>query len=103
MQGQDLLDPEAEPRDVAMTEVHFGGLDGPSRFETAWGLPGHACQAVAFETGQRRFVHFASGHEPMLFDTQSDPGCQHNLAADEPDTVADMRQALLNHRMHVLG
>ncbi len=98
MSGVDLLSRETGPG-LAMVELELGEPGGTGRFETTWQHPPEACRAVALETGTRRLVHFASGHAPLLFDTEADPGNTTDIAAAEPDMVQRMTAQLLNHRM----
>ena len=99
MDGGDLDRVSERKAPVAMVEMELGTRDGSGRFEQFTGLSRQSCRAVALQTQKWRYVHFAGGFDPMLFDTVSDPMCTTDLAGSEPDRAAQLQRQLLEHRM----
>ncbi|MBY6114432.1 sulfatase-like hydrolase/transferase [Mameliella alba] len=103
MQGRDLLGPDERPEAAVMVELELGAVEAGGRFETTWGRCSDQCRAVAFETDGQRLVHFASGHDAMLFDVGTDPDCRFDLAPERPGEVARLQARLLSHRIRALA
>ena len=87
MDGRSLLplargEPPENWRDAVLMEAEFGEPSRPTRFQTALGLgPDQSGVAILREPGWK-YVHFAGGVPPMLFDLASDPNETRDLAAD---------------------
>ena len=61
-------------------EIEFGDPQAPSRFETSWDLPPERCRAAILREKHWKYVHFAGGVPPMLFNLAEDPHETTNLA-----------------------
>jgi choline-sulfatase len=70
-----------EPGRIAFSEYHDGG--SPVGF-------------FMLRRGRRKYVHYAGGHPPQLFDLESDPGEENDLAANpgHEKIIRDLRARL---------
>lgn len=87
MDGRSLLplvrgggDPDRRP--LALTELDLSHPTVPTRFQRAWGLPEHRCNAAILRDPRWTLVHVNGGIPPMLFDRAADPDERHDLAGD---------------------
>ncbi len=88
-------------RTSAFMEIEFGDFRETSRYERFWQLPPEKCRAAILREPRWKYVHFAGGVPPMLFDLENDPNETENLA-DRPDAAAErdrLRAALIDKRM----
>ena len=69
-------------RDSALMEADFAHPDTPTRFQRHWSLDANRCHASILRETRWKYVQFAGGVPPMLFDLESDPGETLNLAED---------------------
>ena len=69
-------------RDSALMEVDFAHPDEPTRFQRHWSLDANRCHASILREARWKYVQFAGGVPPMLFDLENDPGETLNLAED---------------------
>ncbi|MBW2463562.1 MAG: sulfatase-like hydrolase/transferase [Deltaproteobacteria bacterium] len=93
--------------DILPTVLELTGVDGvqprggesllrprPERTLVAEVRGTHKPQSIAARTG-RWLLHCGDGTEPCeLFDTETDPACEFDLAYDHPERTAAMRQEL---------
>lgn len=86
MDGHSLL-PFAEGdnpdwRDAAFLEIDLAHPEHPTRFQRAWSLGANRCHASILREARWKYVHFAGGVAPMLFDLAADPHETIDLAGD---------------------
>ena len=86
-------------------ELEFGDPAAATRYERYFGLAPGQCRAAILREADWKYVHFAGGVPPMLFDLAADPHETVDLAPDarHADTLARLRGAMLDHRMHYAG
>lgn len=98
MDGRSLLPlaagaPPQDWRDAQLMEADFGNPRTPTRFQTALGLPLNRAGVLILRTARWKYVHFAGGLPPMLFDLESDPGETRDLGSDPARAVEVSRLA----------
>ena len=71
--GHRLLAPPSEDRTV-LSEYHDGGC---------------SVGITMVRWGRWKYVHYARGNPPQVFDLEADPSEEHDLAPDRPDLVAE--------------
>ncbi len=76
--GIDLTQ-EAVPERTVFSEYHDGGV---------------SVGITMVRWGTWKYVHYAEGHRPQLFDLMSDPGETTDLAAVRPEIVAEARRRM---------
>lgn len=88
-------------RDAVMMEVEFGEPGQPTRFERAFGLPPEHCRAAILREARWKYVHFAGGVPPMLFDLDSAEGERLNRAGNPAcaGELSRLRGRLLDRRL----
>ncbi len=75
--GRSLLAPP-QPGRTVISEYHDGGSPVGITM-VRWGAP----------DGAWKYVHYAEGHPPQLFDLTRDPGEEHDLSSENPEALAD--------------
>ncbi len=85
-------------RDAAFMEVDFAHPDKPTRFQRHWSLDANHCHASILREQRWKYVQFAGGVPPMLFDLESDPGETRNLAAESgcADEVSRLARKMID-------
>lgn len=88
-------------RQAAMLETEFGEPGAPTRFETHFKLPPQRTRAAILRERDWKYVHFAGGVPPLLFDLRNDPEETENRAAlpECAPELGRLRAALLSRRM----
>ncbi len=88
-------------RDAVFMEIELGNPGKPSRFEKAWGVSCDEAAASILRTERYKYVHFAGGVAPMLFDLEQDPGEADNLAGrpEHVETQMGLMARLIDRRM----
>lgn len=81
--GRSLLDPP-DPGRTVLSEYHDGGCSVGMTM-----LRWQACDGT-----QWKYVHYAEGHPPQLFDLTADPGERRDLSATRPDIGAEAEARL---------
>lgn len=69
-------------RKASFMEVDFSHPVEPTRFQKHWSLDADHCHATILREARWKYVHFAGGVAPMLFDLEADPGETTDLASD---------------------
>ena len=107
MNGRSLLghlngEPAKDWRDYVFYELDFGEPDGTSGIQNALNLPLEQSSFAVLRETQYKYVHFAGGLPPLLFDMQRDPHEMHNLASnpDYASEISRLARRMLDHRMH---
>lgn len=106
MNGRSLLGhlngrPAKDWRDYVYYELDFGEPDGTSQIQHQLGLPLEQSSFAVLREARFKYVHFAGGLPPLLFDMQRDPYEMHNLA-ENPDyapEISRLARRMLDHRM----
>ena len=82
-------------------EVELGEPDSPTRFERALGLDAQNANYAVLRDQHFKYVHFNGGLPPMLFDMQSDPHENYDLAQNPEysDVLRQFASRMLDYRM----
>lgn len=88
-------------RSAAFMEIEFGEQGHDTRFQQTFGLDAERCRAAILRDTRWKYIHFAGGVPPMLFDMQNDPLETRDLAASAryAGTLSEMARRMLDHRM----
>jgi len=86
--GRSLLTPPQpdRPGRIVISEYHDGGAPVGITM-VRWNDPG----------GAWKYVHYAEGHPPQLFNLTHDPAEERDLAGVQPETLAEAQRLMLAH------
>lgn len=85
-------------RDAAFMEADFAHPDKQTRFQRHWSLDTNECHASILREARWKYVQFAGGVPPLLFDLENDPGETVNLADDpaHKDQVSRLARKMID-------